>query len=130
VAAEPPKKKKRTGLIVVAILALLALLAIGAVGAVALLGGSSSDLQPTVDKCVIDADGALTAAGTVKNDGSDSARATVKVTFDQVPGGKQVDTATADVTVRGNGRAAWSAGGTAGDSVKKVSCVVTEVTKR
>ena len=126
--AEPKKKRSKAGLII-GILVVLVLLVGGAIAAVTLLGGDSgSDLVATVDRCVIDADGTLTAAGGLKNGGGDQAKARMTVEFNDTSGGDRVDRSFVDVTVKGDGSEKWEATGNAGDDVQKVTCVVSKIT--
>ena len=128
VAAPPAPKKKRTGL-VLGILALVLLAVIAGIGAFVVVGGNSgSDLVASVDRCVIAADGTLSASGTLRNRGGNQQRARMTVVFNNTSGGSRVDRSTLNVTVRADGSANWEAGGRAGDRVQRVTCVVSEVT--
>jgi hypothetical protein len=126
--AAAPKKKKSKLWLIVGLVVLLGVLAIGAIGAVALLGSSSSgDLKATVGTCQIAADGSLTTSGLVKNSGGESQKVKLTVVFNNADGGKQIDRSFVNVTVPADGNQTWEATGNAGDDVKKVTCVVSDI---
>ena len=125
----PPERKRRTGLVIgLVVLVLVVAVAAGVVAYLVASGGSGSDLTATVDRCVIDADGTLTASGRLTNDGGDAQQVRMTVVFDDSKGGARVDRSFVTVRV-GPGRSApWRATGNAGESVQRVTCVVTDVT--
>ena len=121
--AEEPKKR-RTGLVVG--LALLTLVVIGGIVAAAvLLGGGDSDLELAIDSCAIAADGSMSATGTVRNDGGDRADVTVEVVFSDTDSGNTIETDRSSISVPGNASERWSASGSAGDEVQRITCDVT-----
>jgi hypothetical protein len=125
-AVPEPPKRKRSGL-VLGILALVVVALLAGVAAYLVASrGDHGGLHATVDRCAIDADGALTAAGRLTNDG-DATQAHLTVVFDDSKSGKRVDGASVSVPVAGSGASAWNVTGTAGESVQRVTCVVTEL---
>ena len=116
----PPAKKGRAGLVIG--LLVVALLIIGGIVGVALaMGGSSGELELAIDTCEIDADGRLSATGTV--DGPDGTAVRVEVEFVDSATDDQADTAGTSVDL-GSGNS-WTVSGSAGAEVQQVTCNVT-----
>lgn len=118
----PPTKSKLPLVLALIVLGFLVLggVALGAYFALR----STGELDLTVDRCEIAADGTLTAAGTVG--GPSGTGVTIDVEF--------VDIATDEVVDRGSvgvdlgtapGSDPWTVAGTAGDEVRQVDCRVT-----
>ncbi len=122
--APEPQKRRRTGLVIAALV--VALLVLGGVAAVGLMAfGSSSELALTIDTCQIASDGSMTASGTV--DGPSGTGVNVRVVFTDVETGEQVDTGdtSVDLGTSISGGDPWSVSGIAGNQVQQVSCDVT-----
>lgn len=78
--------------------------------------------EATVDECVIEPDGALAAAGTIRSDGD--VDATVEVRFEDRDTGTEVDRDTIEVRGSAGTTIEWSAAGQAGEDVDRVTCVL------
>ena len=120
--APAPKKKRGLGLVVIIIVVCVIVVG-GIVGAILLLtdlGGSSIE-NAEIDRCVIEADGTMAAAGRVEAEDS----VTLEVVFEDADSGKELDKTTV-TTVRGpRGRQGWIAEGKTDDeAVKKITCVL------
>lgn len=120
-SSEPPKRQ-RTGLVVG--LVVLALLVAG-VAAVLVLRGGDPDLELAIDTCDIAADGTMSASGTIRNHGGDRADVTIEVAFSDTDSGNTIETDRTSVSVPGGASERWSASGTAGDDVQRITCDVT-----
>lgn len=121
-SSEPPKRQ-RTGLVVG--LVVLALLVAGVVAAVLVLRGGDPDLELSIDTCDIAADGTMSASGTIRNHGGDRADVTIEVAFSDTDSGNTIETDRTSVSVPGGASERWSASGTAGDDVQRITCDVT-----
>lgn len=120
----PVAEKKKRGLGFVVIIVVVCLLVVGGVaGAILLLAdlGGSSIENAEIDRCVIEADGTMAAAGRVEAEEPVS----LEVVFEDADSGKELDRTTV-TTARGpRGRQGWIAEGkTSDESVKKISCVL------
>lgn len=119
-----PAKKSRAGLIIGLLVLAFLVLAGLALAAFALLG-SSSELELTIDRCEIAADGSLTASGTVG--GPSGTGVTLDVEFTDIATDEVVDSdrITIDLGTATSGGDPWEVRGTAGDEVRQVACDVT-----
>ena len=89
-------------------------------GVRALAGGSA--FEGSVQQCHIATDGTLTASGTVTaNEAMDT---TLEVRFDDANGGGLVDSTEVLVEAEAGEEVSWSATGTAGDDVTRVTCTL------
>ena len=109
--------------IALAVLVILALIGGGIAVAVA---RSNDDFTATINRCSIAADGSLTAKGTVHTS-SGSGSVQVSVQFDDAATRKHVDRSVVGAQLNSNGRGIWTASGSAGDEVQRVTCVVARV---
>jgi hypothetical protein len=100
-----------------------ALVAAGVVVAVVLSGGD--ELSATLDRCRIQADGTMVAAGSVRGDAGSTA--TIGVEFRDTSDGRAIEDVRVTVEVPDGGSAPWRATGRAGDDVRRITCVVTDV---
>ncbi|UDY38113.1 hypothetical protein [Dermatobacter hominis] len=126
-APEPtPAKKGKAGLIV-GLLVVLLLVVGGVVAFLVANRDSGSDLTATIDTCTIDADGTLTAAGTLRNEGGSESSVKMTVEFRNSDGDAVVDKGTTDVQAPGDGSTDWDVSGSAPDDVQRVTCVVTKI---
>lgn len=118
-----PAKKSKAGLIVALLVLAFLVLAGLALAAFALLG--SSDLELTIDRCEIAADGTLTASGTVE--GPNGTGVNIDVEFVDIATDQVVDSdrITIDLGTATSGGDPWEVRGTAGDEVRQVACDVT-----
>ena len=121
-SSTPAKPRRRTRWVVATVVVIVLLVA-GAV--VALVATRDDGLTATIDTCRIDADGTLTASGSLTGGDDDSAR--VSVTFGDVETGSTIDRATADARLT-NGSGRWEAtGSTSDEDVRQVTCTVTSI---
>ncbi|MFV0315651.1 MAG: hypothetical protein ACK5O2_01655 [Microthrixaceae bacterium] len=103
------------------VLLIALLVAIGAFVAVrAFMGGAA--ITGTVDECRIDADGTLTASGTVRSD--EALDRALSIRFEDAQTGAEVDRATVDVAGGPEETIPWTVRGQAGDSVNRVDCIL------
>lgn len=102
----------------VALVVLVLLVAGAAVGAWYVLSGGAADVS--IDSCVIEADGTLSASGEVDGLGGDQR---VEVRFSDAADGSQVDVDPDAASSDGP----WQARGSAGDQVQRVECTATVV---
>jgi hypothetical protein len=119
-AEEPaPAKKSKAGLIV-ALLVVALLVVGGIVAALVVMSGSSGELELTVDTCEIAADGSLSATGTVSS--SSATDVEIDLEFTDSATGQVVDDDSVDIAVPEGAAQRWSASGSAGDQVQRVTC--------
>ncbi len=82
-----------------------------------------------MDSCVIEADGTMTASGTVTNDNDDQVTARVTVVFEDAETKDMVDRSFVDdLKVDGKDTADWEATGSAGDEVQRITCLLDGLT--
>lgn len=122
-SSEPPKRQ-RTGLVVG--LVVLALLVAGVVAAVLVLRGGDPDLELAIDTCDIAADGTMSRRrGRSATTAVTRADVTIEVAFSDTDSGNTIETDRTSVSVPGGASERWSASGTAGDDVQRITCDVT-----
>ena len=87
------------------------------------LGGDEGEVTLNDDDCEIAADGTLSASGTYKSDSD--VDGSLDVRFDDQDG-NEVDSASVDIKGDADEEIPWTATGSAGDDVTKVTCTVSK----